>query len=77
MVTSADRTTFHWRVHTLCSERHMTLVQLATAMGTTPSGLANTLKLSNPRLDTLCRMADALGVSLDYLAGREGQEDAP
>lgn len=64
---------FGKRLNQLLLDRNMTPAQLSKMLGWNTGVLSQYLNNPNrdPRLSTATKVADALGVSLDYLAGRE------
>ncbi len=59
------------RINTLCCEKNITVNKLATLSGLTQSTIDSILKGKsvNPRVETLDKIADVFGVSIDYLLG--------
>lgn len=53
------------RVKEICREKNITLADLATTMGITPSALSQNIK--KPSFETLERLSSALGVSIAEL----------
>jgi transcriptional regulator with XRE-family HTH domain len=82
---SDDMTSFSRRVRGLRSAAGLTQQQLATAAGLSVSLVAQLEQgtTGDPKLSTATALAEALGVSLDVLAGRQaapgdtGQAEAP
>ena len=65
-----DRRAFSNRLAALRAERDMTQEQLAEASGVGVNSIARyESELNGPSLDAACKLADALGCSLDVLAG--------
>lgn len=67
------------RVAAAMKAKGMSQADLCRAAGITSSKASYILqgKTTDPRLSTAIRIADALGVSLDYLAGREQPPPRP
>lgn len=66
--------TLSTRVKELCSERDMTLKELAEKMGIKPESLSRALN-GNPHLSTLENIANALGVGVaELLTGGRSHE---
>jgi transcriptional regulator with XRE-family HTH domain len=65
------------RIHTIRRRRGLTSKELATRVGTGRTTVSRLENNSKPQVsfDVLVRIADVLGVSLDYLAGRKDAED--
>ena len=59
------------RINTLCCEKNITVNKLATLSGLTQSTIDSILKGKsvNPRVETIDKIADVFGVSIDYLLG--------
>ena len=64
--------TFGGRLRRLREARGLSWHALAAAAGTTPDALYRIARgdRDDPKLSTLCGLADALGITLDQLAGR-------
>lgn len=59
----------------LREKRGLTLEQVADAVGLRNQYVSNyELGKRKPDYDTLCRLADFFGVSVDYILGRESEE---
>jgi transcriptional regulator with XRE-family HTH domain len=66
-----DRKAFSNRLAALRAERDMTQEQLADASGVALNSIARYESQANgPSLDVACKLATALGCSIDVLAGR-------
>lgn len=61
------------RIQYAMDKRGMTQADLARATGLTTSNVAYIVngRVKDPRFDSVIRIANALGVSLEYLAGRK------
>ncbi len=59
------------RINALCCEKNITVNKLATLSGLTQSTIDSILKGKsvNPRVETIDKIADVFGVSIDYLLG--------
>ena len=70
---------FGKRLNQILLDRDMTPAQLSKMLGWNTGVLSQYLNnpKRDPRLSTAIKIADALGVSLDYLAGRESPPPAP
>jgi len=53
------------RVEVECSNRGITLTELARRVGKSPQGLNDILNRNSPRLSTVQELAQALGLTLD------------
>jgi transcriptional regulator with XRE-family HTH domain len=64
------------RIHILRRRRHMSSAKLAELVGTARATISRLENTKKPQVsfDVLVRIAEALGVSLDYLAGRKDTE---
>ena len=64
------------RIHMMRRRRGLTSKELATQVGTGRTTISRLENNSKPQVsfDVLYRIADVLGVSLDYLAGRKEDE---
>ena len=64
------------RIHIMRRRRGWTSKDLAKAVGTGRTTISRLKNNSKPQVsfDVLFRIADVLGVSLDYLAGRKDEE---
>ena len=64
------------RVHAICARRGLKLGDVAHAVNMTPSYFSRVLRNDRPepRWTTMIALADAMGVSLDELAGRDASE---
>ena len=71
------RNIFEQRVKIRCLEVPISLANVCRMLEIKPQTLNNILRRGNPTLRTLCRLADLLDCTTDYLAGRDGQEDTP
>lgn len=59
------------RLKELRKEKNKTQIELAKLLNTTSQSYGRyELETSEPTIDTLCKLADYYGVSLDYLVGR-------
>ena len=58
---------FSTRIKELCKERGMLLKDLAERLGITPIGLSQSINQEYPQLQTLERIANALGVDVSEL----------
>jgi transcriptional regulator with XRE-family HTH domain len=70
---------FHERLTVLVDRHGGNLARLAKATGVDRAALRQLLDPEStrlPRAETLCRLADAAGVSLDWLVGRSQSEDS-
>ena len=55
------------RVRMKAADAGISLAEVARRMGTSPQALSALLRTNNPKATHLAEMADALGVSVDYL----------
>ncbi len=62
------------RIKSLSKEKGITVNQLLTAVGLGRNTMSN-FKTSMPKVDTLSKIADYLGCSMDYLIGRVDTSD--
>ena len=60
------------RIDDVLKEKNWTIKQFAEYVGV-PRTTVNSwlLRKRTPRIDLICQIADALGVTIDYLVGRE------
>ena len=65
-------TIMNLRITEQCKMQGITLQELADKMGVARSTLANTLSKGNPTIETLSKIADALGVLIGYDSEKEG-----
>lgn len=66
-------TTFAQRLRGLIDDKGISYRQIASEAGVEPSSICRLVNnLSEPKFITAIRLADYFGVSLDYLAGRDG-----
>lgn len=72
MTSTRKRDTLGARLRRLREARGLTWVALAEAAHLTPDTLYRIARgeIASPGLDAACALADALGVTLDQLAGR-------
>ena len=64
------------RLKELRKENKKTQLEIAELLHTTSQSYGRyELEISEPTIDTLCKLADYYGVSLDYLVGREHAND--
>ena len=70
---------FGKRLNQILLDRDITPAQLSKMLGWNTGVLSQYLNnpKRDPRLSTAIKIADALGVSLDYLAGREAPQPPP
>lgn len=70
-----SREIFASRLTNLCKEAGITNAAFADSCGITPGALSMLQKANrSPSVELLCKMADLLGVTVDYLSG---SDDAP
>lgn len=62
------------RITEHCKMQGITLQELADKMGVARSTLANTLSKGNPTIETLSKIADALGVEVTDLFEKSSDE---
>lgn len=62
------------RITEHCKSQGITLQELADKMGVARSTLANTLSKGNPTIETLSKIADALGVTVTDLFEKSTDE---
>ena len=68
-----SREIFASRLTNLCKEAGITNAAFADSCGITPGALSMLQKANrSPSVELLCKMADLLGVTVDYLSGRDG-----
>lgn len=74
---SHDRRKFGERLHLIRRRRGMTLKALAMQAGTSYATVSRLERGEKPQvsLDVAYRLAEVLGVSLDYLLGRKEDEE--
>jgi transcriptional regulator with XRE-family HTH domain len=72
-----DRNLLGERLHTIRRRRGLTLKELARRAGTSYVGISKLEHGQKPQvsLDVVVRLAEVLGVSLDYLVGRKDDEE--
>lgn len=66
-----NRTDLGNTIRALCANKGWTQGQLADKLNVRPATLSRWVCGADPKLSTIIRIADALGVSLDELAGRQ------
>mgnify|MGYP004630346031 CR=1 FL=1 len=59
------------RLEELCREKNISTSKLAEMVGVSKGNTSTWKKGGNPSLDVLCKMADALDCTIDYLLGNE------
>lgn len=73
-----ERTVIHMtlieRIRRLCAERGISVRQLEIATGITERTIGR-WDVNTPSVDKVQKVAEYFGVSIDYLMGREGDED--
>lgn len=68
-----SREIFASRLTNLCKEAGITNAAFADSCGITPGALSMLQKANrSPSVELLCKMADLLGVTVDYLSGSDG-----
>jgi len=61
----------------ICAEKGLSPTAVCVSIGLSSSVFSQWTKHTIPRRTTLIKLADALNVSVDYLLGKEGEEEAP
>lgn len=64
------------RIKNAAAQNNCKLGDMFSELGISANTLHN-MKTSMPKTDTLAKIADYLGVSVDYLLGRENKNSAP
>lgn len=63
--------TIEWRLRLLMGERRMTLAELSALTGIKESAIGNwTRGYTLPRAESIIKLANAFGVSCDYILGQ-------
>ena len=70
-VSKVDSTVFSERLRRMRNDRGWTLESLSFRSGLSCPTLSKMENGTNPKLDSVVKLADALDVSIDYLAGRK------
>ena len=66
---------FAERIRVLRGERNLTQAEVAKEVGLSPRGYQDLELGRKPKYDTLLRIADFYGVSVDWLMGRTQRRD--
>lgn len=68
---------FWEKLCSLCSERNTTPTKLVTELGLSRGSVTNWKQGKIPHYQTLQKLADYFGVSVDYLLGKTKQKEKP
>ena len=67
---------FYNRLKTICDERHITPTKVVKDLGLSTSKVTAWKNGTNPKADIILKIADYLDCSIDYLLGREKQNNS-